>query len=523
MTFAAAQLVRRRTAVLIIPIFAIVAVWGTRHVISLLGWSHYDGADRGITVAYAVTFALFAWQALLFWSDKPAEATTRQLRQLSEMRVLVPVPSFNEQPEALKSTVQAILAQSRLPYMIYVVDDGSDRFDYTPLIPWFMQACREAGVIGRWQRQDNGGKREAQATALRETVSEHEIDVVWTVDSDARPDERCLEEGLRPFVDQNVRTVTSVILTENTRDSLLARVMDLVMLSLQLTDRSAMSAAGAVLVNSGASAFYRLEVIIDHIDAYLNETFFGRRMKISDDSMLTLFGAIEGRTVQQPTSFVFTTMPAGFRAHWKQQTRWGRGSFIRSWWRMKYLPVRRFAYWWHLSRWLSFAINTAALIYVFGVGPAISSPSWQTYAQLLGWSALVQICLGSTMMLRYFSVWRSDQSLAYQVGTYALAPLALFWSGTVLRVNRWYSIATCLNMGWQTRSKTLSRVSSEDSTWRPPDNAPTQIFRVPAGLGPGEQRSMQYLAGPYVSNVVAENERDVADQPTVILRGSPRQ
>jgi hyaluronan synthase len=477
-TFASAQLVRRRVALAALPLLAVIAVWAMNHAIALLGWAHRDGAGKGIAAAYGVTFMLFGWQALLFLSDRPARTTERQQRQLDALRVLVPVPSYNETPDALMSTVAAILAQARRPYMIYVVDDGSDRVDYAPLLPWFMQACREAGVVGRWQRQDNGGKREAQATALRETVDEHDIDVIWTVDSDARPDERCLVEGLKPFIDPKVRTVTSIILTENTRDSVLARMMDLVMVSLQLTDRSAMSAAGAVLVNSGASAFYRVEVILNHLDAYLNETFFGRRMKISDDSMLTLFGAIEGRTVQQPTSLVFTTMPDKFQGHWKQQTRWGRGSFIRSWWRMKYLPVNRFAYWWHLSRWFGFAVNTVALLYLFVVAPAMAGATWQGYAQLFGWSALVQVCLGAAIMLRYFSIWRSDQSLAYQLGTYALAPLAVLWSATVLRANRWYAISTCLNMGWQTRPATAAAAPARPDGWLPADNTQTAVMQA---------------------------------------------
>lgn len=481
MTFASATLVRRRVILAAVPLLALIAAWAVSHTVSLLGWANRNTDANGLAVAYGATFLLFVWQALMFFSDRPATVTRRQQRQLDGLRVLVPVPSFNETPEALQSTVAAILAQDRRPYMIYVVDDGSRTGSYDDLLPWFMHACRQAGVIGRWQRQDNGGKRSAQATALRETVDEHHIDVVWTVDSDARPDARCLVEGLKPFADPAVQTVTSVILTENTRDSLLARMMDLVMVSLQLTDRSAMSAAGAVLVNSGASAFYRASVILDNLDSYLNETFFNRHMKISDDSLLTLYGAIRGRTVQQPTSLVFTTMPDRFRGHWKQQTRWGRGSFIRSWWRMKYLPTHRFAFWWHLIRWSGFGVNTAALLTVMVVDPLLTDRSAADYLQIVAWSVLVQICIGSSIMLRYFCIRRSDQSIGYQLGTYLLAPLAVLWSATVLRANRWYAIATCTNMGWQTRPDTEALAGTRPEHWLPPDLASTRVLDA-AGL-----------------------------------------
>lgn len=469
-----AQLVRRRVILAAVPLLALIAAWAIKHSVSLMGWAHRPGDTNGLAVAYTATFALFTWQAVLFFSDKPATTTARQQRQLDELRVLVPVPSYGEDPAALQSTVYAILTQSRQPYMIYVVDDGSPYGHYDQLLPWFMQACREVGVIGRWQRQDNGGKRKAQGTALRETCDEHHIDVVWTVDSDARPDEHCLYEGLKPFADPQVQTVTSVILSENTRQSVIVRMMDLIMLSLQLTDRSAMSAAGAVLVNSGASSFYRIAVVLDNLDEYLNETFFRRKMRISDDSLLTLFGAVRGRTVQQPTSLVFTTMPHTLRGHWKQQTRWGRGSFIRSWWRMRYLPTNRFAYWWHLIRWAGFGINTAALVAVVAIAPVMAPRPWTAYAGVVGWSVLVQICIGSAIMLRYFSVRRSDQSLWYQAGTYLLAPAAVLWSATVLRANRWYSILTCLNMGWQTRPEEQAMLGRPDH-WRPADESVTIV------------------------------------------------
>ena len=46
-------------------------------------------------------------------------------------------------------------------------------------------------------------------------------------------------------------------------------------------DRSAMSSVGGVLVNSGALAFYRADLLRRHLDGYLNERFFGRRIEAS--------------------------------------------------------------------------------------------------------------------------------------------------------------------------------------------------------------------------------------------------
>jgi hypothetical protein len=74
-------------------------------------------------------------------------------------------------------------------------------------------------------------------------------------------------------------------------------------------------------------------------------------------------------------------------------------------------------------------------------------------------------------MLRYFAVRRSDPSFWYQLGTFALVPLALPWPSTVLRANRWYSKATCLNPGWQIRPE-----SATDTRHPPRLAAPGQLL-----------------------------------------------
>jgi hyaluronan synthase len=67
-----------------------------------------------------------------------------------------------------------------------------------------------------------------------------------------------------------------------------------------------MGRLGCVLVNSGNFSLYRTRMIKEAIPAYENETFAGRPVQFSDDSMLTLFAHLNGRTVQQPSSFAFT-------------------------------------------------------------------------------------------------------------------------------------------------------------------------------------------------------------------------
>lgn len=166
-----------------------------------------------------------------------------------------------------------------------------------------------------------------------------------TVDSDSFLDYEAIANICAPFHDGCVQSVAGVILALNNRKNFLARVTNLLFVTQQLTDRSAMSMLGSVLVNSGALASYRREVLDHNISAYLNEVYIGKHVEFSDDSMLTLFALMRGRTVQQPIAFAFAVMPEDRSHHYRQQIRWFRGSFIRDLWRVRFLPLVCWGFW----------------------------------------------------------------------------------------------------------------------------------------------------------------------------------
>ncbi len=108
-------------------------------------------------------------------------------------RVLAIVPVFNEQPELLEAAVRSLLDETIAPDEVHVVDDGSQPAVEPVDLP---------GVT--WHRQENAGKREAQALILREADASA-WDFVLTVDSDSVADPtpsstscaRCRTSGCR--------------------------------------------------------------------------------------------------------------------------------------------------------------------------------------------------------------------------------------------------------------------------------------------------------------------------------------
>ena len=49
-----------------------------------------------------------------------------------------------------------------------------------------------------------------------------------------------------------------------------------------------------------------------------------------------------------------------------------RGSFIRSFWRFKYLPLNRIAYWFHALKWVQTVASTMVVSWLAVIEPAIA-------------------------------------------------------------------------------------------------------------------------------------------------------
>lgn len=395
--------------------------------------------DANLNAAFAAiaTAALTMWQLVL--SRYPRQPSATDPVPVLSVAVLLPV--YNEDPAILRRCLRSLLAQSTVPDRICVVDDGSTQADYATVRSWFLRSCARGGIRGHWQRQDNRGKRRAQIAAARLAP---DAAIFLTIDSDSLLDRQAVSEGLKPFADPRVQSVAGIVLAANPGDSLITRLTDVWMVSAQLTERSTLSRYGSVLVNPGGLAFYRAEILREHETGYLGETFAGRPVPFSDDSLLTLYSLARGRAVAQVGAFAFCVMPTTLSHHLRQQTRWQRGAFIRSIWRLRYLPTDRVAYWAQLVKWAQYAVTTIATLAL--AGWLVADPA------LLLWVIPVHAALYYTVMLPYLSVRRSD-GRRQQWANYLLAPISGLWFATALRVVRWYAMATVLHTGWGTRER----------------------------------------------------------------------
>ncbi|ROR46238.1 glycosyltransferase family 2 protein [Kitasatospora cineracea] len=432
---------RHRPAALLAAVAALSVAALVATGYGLRAWAAATGTGGGwADWAWAPLALALAVQTGLYLAERPVRATPAQQRALDRLDVAVLVPLYNEDPGYLRTALHSLLTQTRPPQSAHVVDDGSTT-GYADLRTEWLAAAARAGVRATWQRRPNRGKRAAQVAAAAHCPG---ADVLVTVDSDAHLDPHALHELLQPLADPKVQAVAGVVLAHNNRHGLISRITDLWYVTNQLVDRSALSPLGAVMVCSGSLAAYRADLLTDHREQYLGETFAGRPVTFSDDSLLTFYALRRGRVVQQPSAVVFSVMPENVGHHLRQYLRWMRGSTIRSLWRVRYLPLGHPALLVQVLRWYQHlaATATAALLLTH---------TWRTGTVLPPALLAVPPLIVAGQTLRYLTVRRSDQPVRSQLATWALTPLAAAWSWTVLRPLRWYAALTCLRTGWGTR------------------------------------------------------------------------
>jgi hyaluronan synthase len=396
---------------------------------------------------WAVSLGFVLSQLILSWWQRPFTVTNAQSALLDGLAVAAVVPCYNEDPAILDRTIYSLFSQTRQIDVVIVVDDGSTS-DYTDVRTRWQ--AHDSGTKFIWIRQANQGKKHAQAAAFQAVPN---ADIYATMDSDSALEHRAIEEGLKPFAAADVVSVAGLEIAYNLKTNLLTRAMGARSLAFQLFTMSAQSVAGGnVVINPGAFSLYRGWLIHRILPAYISEKFFGVPVTLGDDTALTLFALLHGRAVHQPTAVSMPVYPETLSHHLRQWTRWMRASTIRTLWRIRYLPVRSYAWWFVVYQQYAFFASAAVSLAVLLAWPATRNLVFASGAALVAWPLAVA--------LRLATVSRSDQRWPSWLGSVALLPLAALWYLLVLRQIRFYGMATCHRQGWVTRTKvevTLSR------------------------------------------------------------------
>lgn len=221
-------------------------------------------------------------------------------------KMIAIIPVYNEDPQLLRDTIDAILASTVQPDLIHVVDDGS----VVPVVPFSHPRIQ-------WHRQDNAGKRMAQALVLQHYTVD-EIDYLLTVDSDSVVAPHAIGQAIRAFNDPEVQAITSLVMVHKPK-TLLGLLNDLDIVSGILWMRRARAALGAVAPTSGALSIYRAAPILDNLEDYVTSGTF------SDDRRMAHYCLLRGKVVMVNGAVVASDIPGTVRGTWRQRVRWYKG------------------------------------------------------------------------------------------------------------------------------------------------------------------------------------------------------
>jgi hyaluronan synthase len=407
------------------------------------GWvSWHLGYQSLVLLACTAPATVFrALGFVLSWFDRPVATTLAGQERLNRLHVTIAVPVYNEDPGLLDRCIFAMVNQSRPAQLIWVVDDGS-MTDYSAVAQHWVGTWSN-GTEVRWSRQPNQGKRQAHAKVFERVP---EADIFVTVDSDTTLERRALEEGLKPFQSRKVMSVAGIEMGFNANVNLLTRLQSSLQLYAQAVIGAAWSVAGDMYTNRGPFALYRAPMVREFLPVYRDETFFGRRVVLGDDSLLALCASARGRSVQQLSAFGMTMWPEKVGHHLRQRLRWARGRAVRNFWRIRYRPVSSYCWWFTASGIHGFLLSGALIALLMGL--------WPVSADVITRAALVLAIMAVPNGLRTLCFRRSDETWRDRLLLVLIRPLSALWSGIVLaRIIRLAGTVTLLRQSWTTRKK----------------------------------------------------------------------
>jgi hyaluronan synthase len=366
-----------------------------------------------------------------------------------DLKVSVVIPSFNENPKAVKGTIESVLRQDYPIHEIFFVDDGSkDTSGFDELnrmkdnfSSWFQEVASEITYKGKPMPEpkllvhrlpQNRGKRHAQIWAFERATG----DVFVTLDSDGDLFPNTIRELLKPLVDKKVMAVTGHVNVRNREANLLTKLIDMRYDNAFRVERAAQSVTNNVLVCSGPLSCYRREVIDDNIEHYGSQTFLGEEVQFGDDRCLTNYAIRKGKTVYQSTSRCITDAPTSVFKFIKQQTRWNKSFFRESLVAIKIGLKKPLVLIWALlemSLWILFGVSLVTSLVI--------------KSGTMGWVLLL-------FYLSYISISAYARNSFYILKhplTFILAPVYGILHLVILFPLRFYSLLTIKSNGWGTR------------------------------------------------------------------------
>ncbi|GAB2717580.1 glycosyltransferase [Streptomyces bullii] len=377
---------------------------------------------------------------------RPAKAGREELEYLENTWVTAVIPIYNEDPVMFEQGMRSLLAQSRLPNEIHIIDDASADDSGIRAAKKLRREFEAKGVKYTVSVQpENKGKREALALGFEAAPYS---DIFLCVDSDTILSRDTVRELLLPLADEKIMASTGMVLALNHDSNVFTRLQDLRYGNSFLFERAAYSRLKSVLCCCGALSAYRGTLVRKYLPDFLNQQFLGKPAVFGDDRRMTNYCLMEGQVVFQETAVGYTAVPEKLPHFLRQQVRWNKSFFRESLWAFTHQKKYRPAFWltcMELALWLVFG---SAMFYSMVILP-ITHP--QQFLRHIGDYVVFMILMGYLRNVRYLDFPRRGMGFVKRFGMFLLAPLYGLIQLFLLTPLRFYALLTLHKGSWGTR------------------------------------------------------------------------
>ncbi|MDT9697873.1 glycosyltransferase [Streptomyces sp. P17] len=377
---------------------------------------------------------------------RPAKADREELMLLDNSWVTAVIPIYNEDPVMFEQGMRSLLAQSRLPNEIHIIDDASADSSGIKAAKKLRREFEAQGVKYTVSVQpENKGKREALALGFEAAPY---TDLFLCVDSDTVLSRDTVRELLLPMANPKIMASTGMVLALNHDSNIFTRLQDLRYGNSFLFERAAYSRLKSVLCCCGALSVYRGTLVRKYLPDFLNQQFLGKPAVFGDDRRMTNYCLMEGQVVFQETAVGYTAVPEKLPHFLRQQVRWNKSFFRESLWAFTHQKKYRPAFWltcMELALWLIFG---SAMFYSMVILP-IMQP--ERFLNHIGDYLVFMVLMGYLRNVRYLDFPRRGMGFIKRFGMFLLAPLYGVIQLLLLTPLRFYALLTLHKGSWGTR------------------------------------------------------------------------
>lgn len=172
--------------------------------------------------------------------------------------------------------------------------------------------------------KENKGKRHGMAEGVNRATGE----IIIFIDSDSFIDKDCVRHLVKYFVHPEVGAVSGHTDVFNGDKNLLTQMQAVRYYIAFKVYKAAESVFGIVTCCPGCCSAYRRSYLMEFMNEWLHQSFFGKPCTFGDDRSLTNYMIRKYKAAYSPEAKAHTVVPEKFGQYLKQQQRWKK-SWVR--------------------------------------------------------------------------------------------------------------------------------------------------------------------------------------------------